>query len=522
MTRPLVSRVPHKWRPRMALVVTLVCASLLAVPSVAIFALQLGTNWFMRETESALLKQAAIYAGAYAQAFEATKTEGDTATPGYYLPPPMRVFWNAEARTFNSLLDLRVNTIEPTRPDAVESDKTLGPRYRQIADGLKTLAERAGRTTLSSVVFVDYQGLDLQAATPMSFASVPEVEKALRGEVGAALRWRSDADARWPFLSVSRGTGFRVLITYPVISANRVIGAVYISRTPRPLENYSSQEATAFLTLAAVTVLGALIIGSFLVWAVLRPLLALRNQARRVANGDDTDLAPLGHYGIAEIAQLGDALLTMAGSLSQRSKEITIYTNHVTHELKSPVTSIVGAAELLEGGDLPPETQRALAATIREQGDRMTRLLDQLREITRARQHVLGQSSHVPTRLSQMLPAEDGVEISVNDGQATLPLSLLHGRTVLSHMAQNARHHGADRLLLHWHGRQLIISDNGRGFADVDLTRLGQPFFTTRREEGGTGLGLAIVIAILDLYGATLRPVRHEEGARFEIDFSGD
>jgi signal transduction histidine kinase len=89
-------------------------------------------------------------------------------------------------------------------------------------------------------------------------------------------------------------------------------------------------------------------------------------------------------------------------------------------------------------------------------------------------------------------------------------------------MAQNARDHGAGRLLLHWNGRQLIITDNGRGFVDVDLTRLGQPFFTTRREEGGTGLGLAIVIAILDLYGATLRPVRQEEGARFEIDFPGD
>lgn len=519
MTGDMTSRVPRKWRPRMALVVTLVCASLLAVPSVAIFALQLGTNWFMRETESALIKQAAIYAGAYAQAFEAARTEGDTATPGYYLPPTLRVFWNAEARTFNSLLDLRVNSIEPTRPDAEPSDKTLGPRYRQVADGLKTLADRAGRTTLSSVVFVDFQGLDLQAATPMSFAGLPEVEKALRGEVGAALRWRSDADARWPFLSVSRGTGFRVLITYPVISANRVIGAVYISRTPRPLENYSSQEATAFLTLAAVTLFGALIIGSFLVWAVLRPLLSLRNQARRVAKGDDSDLAPLSHYGIAEIAQLGDALLTMAGSLSQRSKEITIYTNHVTHELKSPVTSIVGAAELLEDGDLPADTQRALAATIREQGDRMARLLDQLREMTRARQPVSGGPSTYATSLAEMLPAEDGLQITINDDKAILPLSPLHGRTILSHMAQNARHHGANRLALDWNDTRLRISDNGRGFADTDLSRIGQPFFTTRREQGGTGLGLAIVIAILDLYGATLRPVRSGEGACFELQF---
>lgn len=500
----------------MALVVTLVCVSLLMVPLAAMFALQIGTNWLVRETESALIKQAAIYAGAYAEAFESVSGGGAEApVPGYYLPPDKRVFWSAETRTFQAFLDLRSSTIEPARPDAVPSDDVLDPRYASIAQGLGSLERRAGRTTLSSVVFLDFQGLDLLAETPVSFAGVPEVARALRGELGAALRWRSDADARMSLLSFARGAGFRVLIAYPVISRNRVIGAVYISRTPPRLENFFSEEGVAFVVLLAVTLLGTAIMGTFLVRTMLRPLRQLRDQSRLVAGGADNGLVPLRHYGVREIAELGDAVLTMAGRLSQRSKEIGIYTNHVTHELKSPVTSILGATELLEEGGLDEKTKRRLLASIRAQGGRMDRLLGQLRAMAQSRQYAPGE----PGRLRDMLPEVPGLKIVLSDGEAILPLSVPHGEAIFAHMAQNARHHGADRLDLDWNGRVLRLCDNGRGFADVDMSRLGEPFFTTRRDEGGTGLGLAIVAGILDLYKARLTPIGGGGGAVFEIAF---
>jgi two-component system, OmpR family, sensor histidine kinase CreC len=501
----------------MALVVLVGCASLLGVPLVAMLGLKIGTNWFVHETESSLIKQASIYAGAYAAAFEAEvrETNDGAATPGYYLPPDKRVFWSAEVRTFRSFLNLRGNEIEPFRPDAVPSTQLLDIRYQNIAADLAALEQRANRTTLSRADFLDFQGLDLLADTPMSFASVPEVQKALRGEIGAALRWRSDADARTSFLSFSRGKGFRVFVAYPVISSNRVIGVVYMSRTPSQFDSYVSEEATAFVVLIAVTLLGAVIVGTFLVRTLLRPIQALRDQSRLVARGAHDDLVPLHHYGMREIAELGDAVMTMAGSLSQRRREIAIYTNHVTHELKSPVTAIVASAELLEDGGLPDAVERKLLATIRAQGERMGRLLSQLREMTQSRQHAPGH----PGLLRDMIPAASELSIILNDPDAVLPLSAAHGETILVHMVQNARHHGADRLMLDWNGSRLRLSDNGAGFVAVDLGRLGEPFFTTRRDQGGTGLGLAIVMSILELYGARLLAVPGADGAVFEIDF---
>ncbi|MEO8684823.1 MAG: hypothetical protein ABI414_08290, partial [Devosia sp.] len=249
----------------MALVVLAVCAGLLAVPLIAILALQIGTTWFVHETESSLIKQAAIYASAYSTAFETEARPDDGPVPGYYLPPDKRVFWNAEARTFRPFLLVLGTEIEPARPAALPSAETPDPRYRRFAPELQALEQRASHTTLSGVFFLDFRGLDLAADTPTSLAAVPEVHKALSGEIGVALRWHGQADTSRSWLSLMRGTGFQVLVAYPVISSNRVVGAVYIARTPPRIETLFVEQGTALILVLAVTLLGAAIMGTVLV-----------------------------------------------------------------------------------------------------------------------------------------------------------------------------------------------------------------------------------------------------------------
>jgi signal transduction histidine kinase len=510
-----MKRIVAKWRPSMVLVVMAVCGILLAVPLVAVLALQIGTNRLINETESSLLKQAAIYASAYSAAFEEATQDLGGEVPGSYLAPDKRVFWTAQTRTFQPLLNLRRDVIEAVLPDAVPADTALEIRYRRIAPRLADLAANASRTTLSGVVFLSDQGVDLLAPVPVSFVAAQEVQDALAGNVGAALRWRSGAEDRHSLFSFIRGTGFRVLISYPVIFQNRVIGAIYISRTPQDLGTVLTEDGVAFLLLALATTAGALLVGALLLRTMLRPITALRDQSHLVANGTHSSLQPLAHYGMREIADLGDAVMTMADSLALRRKAIEIHTNHVTHELKSPVTAIIGAAELLQDDALPPEVKQRLQASVMAQGRRMETLLDQLREMTRARLHEAGP----PGELSEMTPGLPGIEIRLKASDPKIPLSRAHGETILIHMAQNARNHGASQLDLKWDGKTLRLSDNGAGFGEAHLDRLTDPFYTTRREQGGTGFGLAIVVALLDLYGARLTPIKTMGGAVFEIDF---
>lgn len=503
----------------MSFMVLVVCCVMFAVPVSAILILKLGVNRFIHETEQSLIQQGAIYSSAYAAAFEAaTRETGGEKMPGYYLPPQKRVFWNASARTFRPLLDLRQDKVLPVRPGAKPVALAPGNRHRAIAPDLELLSKRAGRTTLSNVLFLDHKGRDLHASTPEGFAELPEVNKALNGGIGAVLRWRRGAERSSSFIRLNRGTGFRVFVAYPVISENRVIGAVYLSRTPDELGTYLSEEWLSVIVVAAVTAIGATLLGILLVRQISRPIMDLRNRARALARGDLENLDHLQHYGTRELAQLGDAVVSMARTLSERSTEISTYTTHVTHELKAPVTAIISASELLEESSLPNASRRQLLETLKAQGQRMERLLNQLRDITRLRQQMRGS----PAKLADMLPAPSDLHIIATPDDAILPLSLRHGQTVFAHLVQNAIGHGAGQIKIVWRDNVLEILDNGEGFEDKDISRLTEPFYTTRRDSGGTGLGLSVVNAILERYGTRIEAAPSPEGALFRIAFPVD
>lgn len=509
---PRVSPIRAKWRPSMALVVALVCGALISVPLVAALAAQLTSNQFVRQTEQSLIKQGAIYAELYRAAFEAA---GGPAI-GPELDAAGRRFWEADLTPVRAQIDVRTAPVLAPVGGGAAAAAYTDPRHVEILPKLAGIARAAGKSTLAGVIFLDHQGRGLGEAGLRSFADLTEVRTALTGRVGAALRMRGDAYERHPFASLSRDTGFRVFLAYPVVAKDRVIGAVLLSRTPLNLGSFVFEERWAILIMTGATVAGAALIGALLLRLLSRPVKALRNEARAIASGEKPSPQPLAHYGMRELAELGDSVLSMADTLSQRSRQISTYTDHVTHELKSPVTSIIGAAELLDSDGLAAIDREKLLGNIRTEAARMNTLLGQLREIARLK---LAERSG-PGRLADMRPEIDGLDIVIEDGSdAELPLSTAHGEIVLLHMAQNARAHGAHTLWLRAADGVLRVADDGAGLSEADAHRLADPFFTTRREQGGTGMGLAIVAAILESYGATLEPRPNQAGAVFEIVF---
>ena len=206
----------------------------------------------------------------------------------------------------------------------------------------------------------------------------------------------------------------------------------------------------------------------------------------------------------------------MAQTLKQRSAAIVAYTDHVTHELKSPITTIIGAAELLQTPDLQPAARMRLEQNLLDQGLRMNALLERLRELTRLR----NSPASGPTKITEILPTIEGLQtILETTPDALVPLSLEHGQMILHHMAQNACEHGASNLFMSLDANVLTVRDDGNGIQVENVSQVTEPFFTTRRERGGTGMGLAIISAILEIYGAEIHVLTPESGACFEIHF---
>ena len=183
------------------------------------------------------------------------------------------------------------------------------------------------------------------------------------------------------------------------------------------------------LMIFVMALVSTLILG-FLLWRlVLRPVYALTAHANAVKEGrTDAPLPP--HFGTPEITALGQAMLEMETTLQDREAGLRAYTNHVTHELKSPLTSLIGAAELLE--DAQEADRDQLIATIRHSSRRLQEQLDALRRLAVARDPVGRGPSRVSDVIGDVAPL-DGLAVHLN-GDGALPIDAQALVAVLGHL----------------------------------------------------------------------------------------
>ncbi len=256
----------------------------------------------------------------------------------------------------------------------------------------------------------------------------------------------------------------------------------------------------AWMAFVATAVLG------YLLWRlVLQPVRALTAYAQSEGEAEVPE-----HFGTPEFSDLGQAVIGMTSTLRGREAVLRSYADHVTHELKSPLTVIRGAAELLDDPGLADADRAKMLGNIGEAVGRMEALLDSQRALARA-QEPMPPGECV---LSEVL-ADHDVALP-RDGTVPLPHEVMD--LVATHLIGNARAHGASAVTFDLQGDRLRVSDDGPGISEGNRDRVFDPFFTTRREDGGTGMGLPIVRRMLQAQGAEI-VLRDGAGAVFEIRF---
>lgn len=293
-------------------------------------------------------------------------------------------------------------------------------------------------------------------------------------------------------------------ITLAAVMCLPIIGIVFV-RYMWPVLGYREAVYGAGLGVLVAT----FIVGWGLWRLLLRPVLAMRERVSGLRIGAEDALDPLDHYGTADMQALGQSFLDMGRALRGREAVLRGYADHVTHELKSPLTVMRGAAELLGSPDLSEDERARLIAKIDSAATRMTALLDAQRALARAQEP----AARGVSRLSDFA---QGVEV-LRDG--TVPLSQEALRLVLDHLVGNAKAHGATHISACVEGETLTLQDNGTGVSAGNGERIFEPFFTTRRATGGTGMGLSIVRRILDAHGADIALAPSDQGAKFIIRF---
>lgn len=233
---------------------------------------------------------------------------------------------------------------------------------------------------------------------------------------------------------------------------------------------------------------------AFLLWRlVLRPVQALTIYAKEVAESAAQVHSPV-HFGTPEFSELGQAVGQMHRVLQARTDVLRSYADHVTHELKSPITVISGAAELLRDPQLGADAKAALLDRVAASTERMTALLEAQRALARAQEPM-------PAGFSRLSDVAEGADVTT-DGD--IPINADAMRLVMAHLVGNAKAHGATRVWAAVKDDTLTVTDNGSGISAGNRDRIFDPFFTTRRDAGGTGMGLAIVQRMLAAQGASI------------------
>lgn len=274
----------------------------------------------------------------------------------------------------------------------------------------------------------------------------------------------------------------------------------------------------AVLIVGGVILLATLGLGLLLLRLILRPITELARATGELCRNPMTRPEPLAHYGTGELQALGESVLDMARRLQDREATIRSFTDHVTHEMKTPLSAIKAASELLEEADLDAAS-RQLLTTIAAASQQMERQLQALRQAAAAREP----GHHGTSRLADLAPAlsaaHPGLRLEITGGDVALPLNAQGIEIVLHQLLSNAAAAGAGVIKLQASAGEMRVTDDGTGISGGNRDHVFEPFFTTRRETGGTGMGLTIVANLLAAHGADIRLLHPAEGTAFLITF---
>lgn len=511
----------HKWRPRLATIVVAILIMVMALPLVGLFFFRLYENQLIRQTEAELIAQGAALAAIYAQE---VRDAGISAEKLGAAMPAERDNPDSPYRPIEPSLDLASDSVLPTRPAAAAA--SVDPAFAAIGARLSGILAETQKTTLAGFRLLDPRGVVIagREEVGLSLGAVGEVRAALAGRYASALRLRISDEPPPSLYSVSRGTKVRVFVAMPVAVEGKVAGVVYLSRTPNNIVKHLYGERGK-VVLAAIAILGGtLLIGLIFLRTVSRPIYALMERTKRIAAGDREAIRPLDHHGTREMAALSDAFLDMAEKLHARSDSIQTFATHVSHELKSPLTAIQGAAELLRdsGSAMDEAERRRFSDNIVTDAGRLNLLVRRLLDLARAENLApSGESTSIGAALA-LLPAEDRIAVRVEaGGEIGLRISAESAAIVLANLFDNSARHGAALVSITAANADrkatILVSDDGAGISPSNRARIFEPFFTTRRDSGGTGMGLGIVLALLKAHDGTIRLVDSERGTRFEI-----
>ena len=257
------------------------------------------------------------------------------------------------------------------------------------------------------------------------------------------------------------------------------------------------------------------------------------NYKSRVKKKGNDEVADL----MADFNQMADQLENNIWEIQENARRQKEFTEAFSHELKTPLTSIIGYADMLRSRQLTEEDVTMSADYIFHQGKRLERLalkmleltyLDK-QEITLQKLSVKELVSYVETSTQKLLQ-EKGItlEVQVMDGMVYGDMDLL--QSLFFNLIDNSRKACEKNGAILFSGKllegsyQFFVQDNGCGIPEEEIGKITEAFYmvdkSRARKEGGAGIGMALCQKIISLHQAEWEiQSKVGEGTRVTISF---
>lgn len=313
----------------------------------------------------------------------------------------------------------------------------------------------------------------------------------------------------------------------------------YLIFSPPPFDEDSPERnflirTTQFLMYGALAATGiALLLGTVLSRSLTSPIRELTQATHAVSQGDLSQQVPVRSND--ELGELAQAFNKMSNELSRSVNARKQMTADIAHELRTPLSLILGHAEAVHDGVLPPTRENF--EIIREEANRLEHLVNDLRILSLADAGELAITPQTiePERLLQEVASL--YQVQTQRKNITLDLDIVAplptvevdpGRMtqVLTNILDNALRHTPEGGKITLSARavrdqvELAVQDSGPGLKSEDLERIFNRFYRTdasrQREDGGSGLGLAIAKSIVQAQGGQVSAVS-EEGKGLKV-----
>ena len=360
-------------------------------------------------------------------------------------------------------------------------------------------------TDARGVVVFDSQGRDVGRDN----SRWNDVYRTLRGEYGARSSGETPGDTANTVMHVAAPI-------YDPDNRSALIGVLTLSQPNRSIEPFIVASQRSILLRGAWLIGISALIGVLMTWWLMRGIGSLNRYAQAVSAGEPV---PPPRPRTDEIGDLGRALETMRRKLEGKAY-VEQYVQSLTHEMKSPLAAIRGAAELLQE-PLPEADRQRFVRNIQTQEHRLTETIDKLLALAEVEQHGwLQRRERIDTATladdvaqgvgAKLTPQGVDVVLAPQTGTWAVEGDAFLLRRALGNLMDNAIAfsppggtvelvvEAVDGLV------RFIVRDRGPGVPDYARERVFERFYSLPRPDGGqrsSGLGLPFVREVMRLHG---------------------